>query len=109
MRNGRQSPDRWAAAAPPPCLLGLTNNSLMIIRENLSLTLEKLSLDYSEEMRLSGFLELKSMPRLKSIFFGDEEDGNNEDRNEAIENLRKQLPHLRIHVAHCHYILPYLF
>ena len=34
------------------------------------------------------------MPRLKFIFFEDEEDGD-----EAIENLRKQLPHLRINVG----------
>ena len=72
----------------------LSNNSLTIIRENLSLTLEKLSLDYSDELSLIDFLERKSMPRLKFIFFEDEEDGD-----EAIENLRKQLPHLRINVG----------
>ena len=74
----------------------LTNNSLPIIRENLSLTLEKLSLDYSDDLSLIGCLELKSMPRLKFLFFHDDRDGEDEDRDEAIENLRKQLPHLRI-------------
>ena len=53
----------------------LTNNSLTIIRENLSLTLEELSLDYSDELSLIGFLELKSMPRLKFLCFEDEKDG----------------------------------
>ena len=69
----------------------LTNNSFSIIRENLSLTLEKLTLNYSDELRLTGFLELKSMPRLKFLCFGDKEDGENE---EAIKNLGKQLPNL---------------
>ena len=74
----------------------LTNNSLTIIQEHLSHTLKKLSLDYSDELSLIGFLELKSMPRLKFLFFHDDRDGEDEDRDEAIENLRKQLPHLRI-------------
>ena len=62
----------------------VTNNSLTIIQENLSLTLEKLSLDYSDELSIISFLELKSMPKLKFIFFEDEEDGEDEDRDEAI-------------------------
>ena len=78
----------------------LNNISLTNIQENLSLTLEKLSLDYSDQLRLTGFLELKSMPRLKFVFFEYvleyEEDGENDDR--TIEILRKQLPHLTINV-----------
>ena len=75
--------------------INLTNNSLKIILENLGQTLEKLSLDYSEEIWFTGFLELKSMPRLEIVSFKDEK---NEDIDEAIDKLRKQLPHLEIYI-----------
>ena len=75
--------------------IDLTNNSLTIIQENLGQTLEKLSLDYSEEIWFTGFLELKSMPRLEIVSFKDEK---NEDIDEAIDKLRKQLPHLEIYI-----------
>ena len=45
----------------------ITDHSLTSIRENLNLTLEKLSLYYSDGISITGLLELKAMPRLKSV------------------------------------------
>ena len=70
----------------------ITDESLIHIRENLNITLEELSLCYDDNISSTGILELKSMPRLKLLnlkTFGNEKD-------EEIENLRQQLPHLMI-------------
>ena len=70
----------------------ITDESLIHVRENLNITLEELSLCYDDNISSTGILELKSMPRLKLLnlkTFGNEKD-------EEIENLRQQLPHLMI-------------
>ena len=70
----------------------LNNGSLTNIRQQLSLTLEELSLG-SGFVRLSfnDFLELKFMPRLKILnLYNGKEDAK------EIQNLREHLPHLKI-------------
>ena len=68
----------------------LTNNSLKTIRQYLNLTLEKLSWAYY--WTFPGFLELKSMPKLKilKLYTSKGED------DKRIQNLRQHLPHLMI-------------
>jgi hypothetical protein len=70
----------------------VTDHSLTNIRQCLNGTLEELSLGPCEEISLTGFLELKSMPRLKilNVYYK----SYNED--EEIQNLKKHLPHLMI-------------
>ena len=71
----------------------ITNYSLMNIRRYLNLTLEELSLAHIGEFSVisfTGFLELKSMPRLKIL--------NLSNEKEEIEKLRLGLPHLTINV-----------
>ena len=79
----------------------ITDDSLKSIRQHLNLTLEELSLgtnydrfihDSSDDsISLTGFLELKYMPRLTilNLFY---ENGNCEE----IQNLKRHLPHLMI-------------
>ena len=45
----------------------ITDHSLTSVKENLNLTLEKLSFYYNDRISVTGLLELKSMPRLKSL------------------------------------------
>ena len=71
----------------------MTNDSLKTIRQYLNFTLEELSMTYygSKWLSFNGFLELKSMPKLKvmNLYF-------EKKNNEEIQNLRQQLPHLVI-------------
>ena len=73
--------------------LNLTDVSLINIGQCLNGTLEELSLGPCDEISLWGFLELKSMPRLKilNVFYY-----RCKDEGEEIQNLRKHLPHLII-------------
>ena len=84
--------------------LFITDDSLINIRHHLHLTLEELSLGPKDDRaatRLFGLanmsiffpslLELKSMPRLKTLNLG-----YNKDDCEGIQNLRQHLPHLMI-------------
>ena len=67
--------------------------SLTIIKRYLNLTLEELSLAHFGEfgvISFTGFLELKSMPRLEIL--------NLSDEKEETEKLRLHLPHLMINV-----------
>ena len=68
----------------------ITNNSLKTIRQYLNLTLEELSWAYY--WTFPGFLELKSMPKLKilKLYTSKGED------DKRIQNLRQHLPHLMI-------------
>ena len=71
----------------------ITDYSLTIIKRYLNLTLEELSLAHFGEfgvISFTGFLELKSMPRLEILNLSDEE--------EETEKLRLHLPHLMINV-----------
>jgi hypothetical protein len=68
----------------------ITDHSLNTIRENLNLTLEKLNLnDMYDNFTFSGFLELKSMPKLKFLILDDKHE-------EQLKYLRGQLPHMTI-------------
>jgi hypothetical protein len=69
----------------------VTHHSLTNIRQCLNHTLEELSLGPCDKISLTGFLELKSMPRLKilNVYFCKDED-------EEIQILRRNLPHLMI-------------
>ena len=68
-----------------------TDDSLKNIRQCLNLTLEELSLGLDNEFSSTGFLELKSMPKLKVLnLYLETDDG------EEIQNIRKHLPHLMI-------------
>ena len=69
----------------------ITDESLTNIRHCLHLTLEELSLADNKYIRGTGFLELKSMPSLKSLNLCN----NNEDCKE-IQDLRQHLPHLML-------------
>ena len=73
----------------------ITRNSLKTIRQFLSLTLEELSLDLTCNMNgynnFTNFLELKSMPRLKTLNLY-----NKRENEWQIQNLKQHLPHLRI-------------
>jgi hypothetical protein len=67
--------------------------SLTDIRQHLHLTLEELSLGCDFELlSLTGFLELKSMPRLKILKFY-----NRKADSKVIQTLREHLPHLKIY------------
>ena len=67
--------------------------SLKDIRQHLHLTLEELSLACGFEfLSLNGFLELKSMPRLKILNLH-----NRKPDAGVIQILRKDLPHLKIY------------
>ena len=71
----------------------ITDYSLVNIRRYLNLTLEELSLAHFGEfgvISFTGFLELKSMPRLKIL--------NLSDEKEETEKLRLHLPHLMMNV-----------
>ena len=71
----------------------ITDYSVMSIRRYLNLTLEELSLAHFGEfgvISFTGFIELKSMPRLKIL--------NLSDEKEEIEQLRLHLSHLTINV-----------
>ena len=69
----------------------ITDISMMNIRRYLNLTLEELSLGNNFDISFTGFLKLKSMPRLKIL--------NLYDRKEdEIQNLRLHLPHLMIKI-----------
>ena len=62
------------------------------IRQHLHLTLEELSLGCGFEfLSLNGFLELKSMPRLKILNL------YNRKADTGVQTLREHLPHLKIH------------
>ena len=74
----------------------ITDDSLKNIRQHLNLTLEELSLDFGiNNMNgyniFNSFLELKSMPRLKTLNLY-----NKKDKDREIQNLKQHLPHLRI-------------
>ena len=74
----------------------VTSNSLKTIRKYLNLTLEELSLDFGiNNMNgyniFNSFLELKSMPRLKTLNLY-----NKREKDWEIQNLKQHLPHLRI-------------
>ena len=67
--------------------------SLTNIKQHLQLTLEELSLGCGFEfLSLTGFLELKSMPRLKILNLY-----NREADTKVIQKLREHLPHLKIY------------
>ena len=69
-----------------------SENSLKTIRHYLNHTLEELSLAYHGIIGFTGFLELKSMPRLKILnlrIISKEDD-------KEVQNLRQHLPHLMI-------------
>ena len=68
-----------------------TDDSLKTIRQCLNLTLEELSLGLDNDFSSTGFLELKSMPKLKVLNLCLETDDG-----EEIQNIRKHLPHLMI-------------
>ena len=68
-----------------------TEDSLKNIRQCLNLTLEELSLGLDNDFSSTGFLELKSMPKLKVLNLCLETDDG-----EEIQNIRKHLPHLMI-------------
>ena len=71
----------------------ITDYSVMNIRRYLNLTLEELSLAHFGEfgvISFTGFLELKTMPRLKIL--------NLSDEKEETEQLRLHLSHLTINV-----------
>ena len=71
----------------------ITDRSLSIIRQHLHLTLEELSLGCScEFLSLTGFLELKLMPRLKILNLYKRKEDSKE-----IRRLREYLPHLKIY------------
>ena len=78
----------------------ITDESLRHIRENLNNTLEELSLCYGDNISSIGILELKSMSRLKLLNL--ETFAN--DKDEEIESLRHQLPHLMIASYPDHYL-----
>ena len=67
----------------------MTDDSLKYIRQYLNLTLEELSLVEDDDISFTGFLELKSMPRLKLLILYHKKD-------EEIQNLRQHLPHVKI-------------
>jgi hypothetical protein len=71
----------------------ITSELLTNIRQRLNLTLEELSFKQTRPLNMSfkGFLELKSMPRLKILNLYYQKDDCNE-----IQNLRQHLPHLMI-------------
>ena len=73
----------------------ITDDLLSNIRQCLVYTLEELSLGPCDEITYSGFLELKSMPRLKILNIH-----YNKHNNEEIQNLKKLLPHVMIKVSH---------
>ena len=73
----------------------ITDESLRNIRENLTITLEELSLSYSHchpDISSTSILELKSMPRLKLLNLFTYGSG----KSEEMEHLRRQLPCLII-------------
>ena len=67
----------------------MTDDSLTYIRQYLNLTLEELSLVEDDDISFTGFLELKSMPRLKLLNLYHKKD-------KEIQNLRQHLPHLNL-------------
>ena len=74
---------------------GITDDSLKNIRQQLFLTLEELSLGRTfcypnVFISLTGFLSLKSMPRLKilNVYY--------QTNGKEIQNLRQHLPHLNL-------------
>ena len=73
----------------------ITDNLLSNIRQCLVYTLEELSLGPCDEITYSGFLELKSMPRLKILNLH-----YNKVNNQEIQNLKRLLPHVMIKVSH---------
>ena len=79
----------------------ITDDSLTNIRKYLNQTLEELSLAYIDRFSFNGFLELKSMPRLKNLELSYEK--------EQIENLRLHLPNLIINVVKDPAIDPYYY
>ena len=77
-----------------------TDYSLSNIKQCLNRTLEELSLGPCDEISYSGFLELKSMPRLKILNLHYNEDVDQDILKEDIQDLRKLLPHMMINVSH---------
>ena len=77
-----------------------TDYSLSNIKQCLNCTLEELSLGPCDEISYSGFLELKSMPRLKILNLHFNEDVDQDILKEDIQDLRKLLPHMMINVSH---------
>ena len=71
-------------------------DSLTTIRQCLNSTLEELSLGSCDDIRFTGFLGLKSMPRLKILNLYYKKDGG----DEGVQYLRKHLPHMMIKVSH---------
>ena len=77
----------------------ITNASLRNIRQHLHLTLEELNLGPNDDknfrftptLSFANFIELKSMPKLKSLNLYYEKDDS-----KKIQNLRQHLPHLMI-------------
>ena len=69
----------------------ITNHSLMNIRQYLNLTLEELELAANKVITFTGFLQLKSMPRLKILNLY-----CREEHDQEIQNLRQHLPHLKV-------------
>ena len=80
----------------------VTDELLTNIRQRLNLTLEELSFKQTRPLNSSfkGFLELKSMPRLKILnlyYYNRKYDYDEEE----IQNLREHLPHLLIKSFDC--------
>ena len=73
----------------------ISDESLTIIRHYLNLTLEELSLADNKYIHGTGFLELKSMPILKSLNLC-----NNKEGCKEIQDLRQHLPHLMIRTSY---------
>ena len=75
--------------------VGITDESFKNIRHYLNLTLEELSLADNKYVHGTGFLELKSMPILKSLNLC-----NNKEGCKEIQDLRQHLPHLMISTSY---------
>ena len=74
----------------------ITDCSLKYISQCLNHTLEELSLGDCDNISFNGFLELKSMPKLKilNLYY------NKKDGGEEIQYLTKHLPYVMIKVFH---------
>ena len=76
----------------------ITNDSVQSIIKYLETSLVKLNVDETN-VDFAGLLQLKSMPALKALicFISyDYDDPDPDDHNQDIENLKQQLPHIRI-------------
>jgi len=71
----------------------ITNDSVHSIIEHLKTSLEELNV-HGTDVDFTSLLELKSMPAMKTLICFDPY--NNDDHAEDIENLKQQLPNIRI-------------